>query len=226
MYHHFMLKGIGSTVKQRRAAALFALLLAGAFLAGCSSSSPRFRSSDSSPDRIIQEDDEFRFASKIKEEEKREDDKKVDLARIKKRLTSRPAPTSTYNNLTPKNIDRDQVLLDVVSFIGTPYVFGGSDKKGIDCSGFACQVYNSAVKKKLPRSTKEQYRAGTEVDKSDLQFGDLVFFSTAGSSPSHVGIYIEDDLFAHASMSYGVTISSLDSSYYRKRFVGARRVVE
>lgn len=221
-----MLKGIGSTVNQSHTAATCVLLLVSAFAAGCSSSSPRFRSSDSAPERIIQEDDEFRLASKIKEEEKREDDKKADLTKIKKKLTSRPAPTSTYSNLTPKNIDRDQVLLDVVSFIGTPYVFGGSDKKGIDCSGFACQVYNSAVNKKLPRSTKEQYRVGEKVDKGDLQFGDLVFFSTAGNSPSHVGIYIEDDLFAHASMSYGVTISSLDSSYYRKRFIGARRVVE
>ena len=224
-----MLKGIGSTLRENHCAALSAFVLTlfvSTFVTGCSSSLPRFRSPDSASERIIQEDDEFRFASKVKAEEKREDDKKVDLAKIKKKLTSHPAPTSTYSNLTPKNIDRDQVLLDVVSFIGTPYVFGGSDKKGIDCSGFACQVYNSAVNKKLPRSTKEQYRVGAEVPKSDLQFGDLVFFNTAGDSPSHVGIYIEDDLFAHASMSYGVTISSLDSSYYRKRFVGARRVVE
>ena len=58
----------------------------------------------------------------------------------------------------------------------------------------------------------------------ELQFGDLVFFNTTGRSPSHVGIYLEDDLFAHASVTYGVTISSLESTYYRKRLVGARRV--
>jgi cell wall-associated NlpC family hydrolase len=73
---------------------------------------------------------------------------------------------------------------------------------------------------------RAQYGVGSDVAKPDLQFGDLVFFNTTGRSPSHVGIYIEDDLFAHASVSYGVTISSLESTYYRKRYVGARRVVE
>jgi murein DD-endopeptidase / murein LD-carboxypeptidase len=64
------------------------------------------------------------------------------------------------------------------------------------------------------------------VEKEQLRFGDLVFFNTTGYAPSHVGIYIEDDLFAHASVTQGVTISSMESTYYRKRFVGARRVVE
>jgi cell wall-associated NlpC family hydrolase len=86
-------------------------------------------------------------------------------------------------------------------------------------------VYDSAVQRRLPRSTVEQFRIGTKVGRGDLQFGDLVFFNTTGRVPSHVGIYIEDDLFAHASVTRGVTLSSIESSYYRKRFVGARRIV-
>jgi cell wall-associated NlpC family hydrolase len=192
------------------------------FLIGCSSSSPRFRSADTRTDHIIQDEDEFRFASKIKEETAREDDKKVDIKSLEKKLSQK----SGYSNLTPKGLNRDAVLLDVVSFLGVPYRYGGNSKDGVDCSGLTCNVYETAVKKKLPRSTMEQYHAGASIGKGDLQFGDLVFFNTTGRKPSHVGIYIEDDLFVHASIVSGVTISSLESTYYKNRYVGARRVVE
>ncbi|HXX63753.1 MAG TPA: NlpC/P60 family protein, partial [Bacteroidota bacterium] len=79
---------------------------------------------------------------------------------------------------------------------------------------------------RLPRSTSDQFQEGAAVDRDGLRFGDLVFFNTTGDSPSHVGIYIEDDLFAHASVSVGVTLSSMESAYYRDRFIGARRVIE
>lgn len=193
------------------------LLLAASFLlAGCTGSAPRFRS-----DRA---DDEWRYAAKIREEEAREDDKKVDLVRMKKELSSRPAPSGNYKNLTPGGINRDKVLLDIVSFLGVPYEFGGRTKEGIDCSGFTSAIYTRAVETQLPRSTVDQYRIGASITRDDLQFGDLVFFNTTGIPPSHVGIYIEDDLFAHASVSSGVTISSLESTYYNKRYVGARRI--
>ena len=78
----------------------------------------------------------------------------------------------------------------------------------------------------LPRSARDQFRVGAVVDSDQLEFGDLVFFNTTGRSPSHVGIYLEDDLFAHASVTSGVTISSLESTYYKKRFLGARRLVQ
>jgi len=189
-------------------------------LVGCSSSSPRFRSSETRTDRVIQEDDEFRFASKIKEETAREDDKKVDIKNLETKLSSK----SGYTNRTPNGLNRDAFLLDVVSFLGVPYLYGGNTKEGIDCSGLTCNVYVAAVGKKLPRSTVEQYQRGIPIPKSQLQFGDLVFFNTTGRRPSHVGIYIEDDLFVHASVASGVTISSLESTYYQKRYVGARRI--
>jgi len=157
----------------------------------------------------------------------KEDDRKVDLNSVKEKLTPKiPPPSSRYSNITPTGINRDQVLLDVVSYLGTPYAYGGSTRNGIDCSGLTSTVYSSAINKQLPRSTRDQYQQGMRISKDKLQFGDLVFFNTTGRTPSHVGIYIEDDLFVHASVSYGVTISSLESSYYKKRFVGARRLVE
>jgi len=195
---------------------------AGGFLNGCSSSSPRFRSAETSTVRSTDED-EARFAPKIREEERREDDRKIDLSTVKRKYA---AGNSPYSNKTPDGIDRDRVLLEVVSFLGVPYRYGGSSKEGIDCSGFASRVYAVATAQQIPRSTVEQFRVGKEIDKRELQFGDLVFFNTTGRRPSHVGIYIEDDLFAHASVLSGVTISSLESTYYRKRYVGARRMVE
>jgi len=191
---------------------------------GCSSPAPRYRS-DTASSTVHPEDDEFRFASKIREEETREDDRKVDLTKATKDLTSK-ARSSKYKNFAPQEINRDQVLLDVVSYLGVPYSFGGTSRKGIDCSGFTSSVYARAASRDLPRSTREQFRVGMKVSANDLRFGDLVFFNTTGRSPSHVGIYIEDDLFAHASVTYGVTLSSLESTYYRNRFIGARRIVQ
>ena len=196
-----------------------------ALLTGCSSSAPRFKSGAPSPPAVVQEDDEFRFAAKVREEETREDDRKVDMNSVRKKLTP-SSPSSRYTNVTPAGLNRDQVLLDVVSYLGVPYAYGGSSKNGMDCSGLTSSVYASAVRKQIPRSTRDQFQMGTRISKGELQFGDLVFFNTTGRTPSHVGMYIEDDLFVHASVSYGVTISSLESSYYKKRFVGARRLVE
>jgi len=201
-------------------------LFLGLAFTGCSSSAPRFKSPERAGERIVQEDDEFRFASRIREEETREDDKKVDVNRLKKEFTLPTVPSSSHPTITPKGLNRDRVLLDVVSYLGAPYQFGGSDKRGIDCSALTANVYASAIGKRLPRSTAAQYELGAPVRKDDLQIGDLVFFNTTGRAPSHVGIFIEDNLFAHASVSYGVTISSLESTYFKNRYLGARRIVK
>ncbi len=87
-------------------------------------------------------------------------------------------------------------------------------------------VYKNSIGKLLPRSSAEQYKIGIPVQTEDLKFGDLVFFNTTGETASHVGIYLGDDLFAHASVSLGVTISSLESYYFKQRYNGARRIVE
>jgi len=186
---------------------------------GCSSVSPRYRSPAHPPPSPIEED-EVLAADRVRAEEQREDDRKVDPERIQAGLGI-PSDSAVGESDMSR---RDRVLLDVVGFLGTPYRFGGATKDGLDCSGFTARVFESALNIRLPRSTREQYSIGADIGRADLQFGDLVFFNTTGRSPSHVGIFIEEDLFAHASVSYGVTFSSLESTYYRKRFVGARRV--
>ncbi len=123
--------------------------------------------------------------------------------------------------LTP----REKILLQVIKFLDTPYKYGGSSAKGIDCSAFTLQVFQNAVSIDLPRSAREQFGIGEKVDKEELQFGDLVFFNTRRrSNPGHVGIYLGENKFVHASRTLGVTVSSIEEAYYKKRYVGARRV--
>lgn len=123
--------------------------------------------------------------------------------------------------LTP----REKVLLEVIKYLDTPYKYGGSSDKGMDCSAFTMSVFKSSLELELPRSSREQYQIGDEIDKDDLKFGDLVFFNTRRRSrPGHVGIFIGENQFVHASRKLGVTVSSLDEKYYKKRYMGARRV--
>ncbi len=201
------------------------MLAAALVLWGCSASEPRFRSAPDGVRSADQDADEAKYAAKIKAEESKEDDHRLNVEEIRKRLEPRTSPSTRYTNLTPAGLNRDRLLLDVVSYLGVPYLHGGTSKDGVDCSGFTSLVYESAAKRSLPRSVEGQYHAGRKVVQNDLEFGDLVFFNTTGRSPSHVGIYIEDDIFAHASVTRGVTLSSLESTYYKDRFVGARRIV-
>lgn len=119
----------------------------------------------------------------------------------------------------------DEIVETGKSLIGVPYAWGGTTTKGFDCSGFMRYVYsNEGIK--LPRVASEQYKVGESVSKSELIPGDAVFFETYKKGASHAGIYIGDNKFVHASSSKGVTITSLDSSYYKKRYLGAKRYVD
>mgnify|MGYP002967573040 FL=1 len=111
-------------------------------------------------------------------------------------------------------------------YLGVPYVYGGSSASGFDCSGFTMYVFAQAGIK-LPHGATSQLSYGTEVSRSDLQPGDLVFFQDYGYTASHVGIYIGGDQFIHASSSYYnghcVVITSLSETYYNNHYLTARR---
>lgn len=106
---------------------------------------------------------------------------------------------------------------------GTPYVEGGMSASGMDCSGFTVLAYRDIFGLSLPRTAGEQVAYGRAVARDDLEPGDLVFFQT-GVMKRHVGIYLHDDQFMHASLSRGVTISSLDDGYWRRKYWQARRL--
>lgn len=107
-------------------------------------------------------------------------------------------------------------------FIGTPYVFGGTSPSGFDCSGYTQHVF-AMLGIALPRLADAQYYAGHRIV-GGMTTGDLVFFQTYEPGPSHVGIYVGGGKFIHSS-SHGVMISRLDNSYWRARYIGAKRVV-
>ncbi len=126
----------------------------------------------------------------------------------------------------PSGLSHRQVMDFIMDWLGRPYRFGGSSPEGIDCSAFIQALFRACAGAILPRTAHEQFAFGQELHQmDDLQFGDLVFFHTRNHAwVSHVGIYLGDKLFAHASSRYGVTISSLESSYYNKRFIAGRRL--
>ncbi len=117
------------------------------------------------------------------------------------------------------------MLFEVIKFLETPYKYGGNTQKGMDCSAFTLQVFQNSLSVDIPRSAREQYSTGENISNDELKFGDLVFFNTTKRSfPGHVGIYLGENQFVHASRSLGVTVSSLEAAYYKKRYVGARRI--
>lgn len=118
------------------------------------------------------------------------------------------------------------IVETALSHLGTRYVYGGASAGGFDCSGFTMYVF-AQVGIKLPHGATSQLSYGTEVSRSDLQPGDLVFFQDYGYTASHVGIYIGGDQFIHASSSYYnghcVVITSLSETYYNNHYLTARR---
>ncbi len=113
----------------------------------------------------------------------------------------------------------------VYDWIGTPYHFGGSSKNGTDCSGFTKQLYSQVFNMDLEHSSRDIFSMVSPVRKEDLQEGDLVFFKIHSRRISHIGIYLGNNRFAHAS-NRGVAISNLDDSYYRRYFYRGGRMLE
>ena len=132
---------------------------------------------------------------------------------------------STSDELSELGI-KERLVLFAKKMLHLPYKFGGNGIGALDCSSYVQKVY-SIIGINLPRSAREQFKIGDPVNKEELSVGDLVFFRTYASFPSHVGIYLGNNLFIHASSkSKLVTIDSLETPYYFKRFIGAKRLLQ
>lgn len=145
----------------------------------------------------------------------------IKVTPTKKTAGKNSAPTEKFS-VTGKQAN--DIISTARTFMGVPYVFGGTTPKGFDCSGLVQYVFKMHGVN-IPRLADDQYKLGKSVKRNQLTPGDLVFFTTYTSGVSHCGIYVGDGKFLHASSSKGVKIDSLDDDYWKPRFVGARKVV-
>ncbi|MFC1476072.1 C40 family peptidase [Candidatus Zixiibacteriota bacterium] len=129
------------------------------------------------------------------------------------------------NRERPRSADLDEALMARIidDYLGTPYQNGGTSTGGIDCSGLVRNVYYELDGRSMPPDVRRMFRAGTAIEREDLEFGDLVFFSFETRGASHMGIYIGNGKFVHSSETRGVIVSSLDEDTYAENYRGARR---
>lgn len=135
-----------------------------------------------------------------------------------------------YANLlgvAPTELNNTLLLSQMEKWYGTQYCFGGSTDSCIDCSSFTQVILRDVYNVKIPRNSQQQFDASTKIEVENLKEGDLVFFNTVSASMviTHVGVYVCNNKFVHASTSKGVTISDLSEKYFAKAFRGAGRFI-
>lgn len=132
-----------------------------------------------------------------------------------------------YEQIIGQKIDPRKSLAlyqAVDGWMGAPYKYGGNTRRGTDCSGFTGSIYKDVYQKDIPRSSEDQYVKAKHIKRKHLQEGDLVFFKIEDKKKaSHVGLYLGNNKFVHASTKRGVRIDDLEDEYYKKYYVGAGR---
>ncbi len=143
-----------------------------------------------------------------------------------KSISGDDAYKTSLENVDEISKSDKKLIKEAEKWLGTKYKYGGHSRQGTDCSGFVMEVYLSTYNFKLPRSSKEQQKFCKLIKKSQLRIGDLVFFATGKNKNkvSHVGLYIGDGTFIHASSSKGVVKSQLSQSYYQRTYHSSGRV--
>ncbi|TGK07803.1 NlpC/P60 family protein [Leptospira semungkisensis] len=127
-------------------------------------------------------------------------------------------------NLEISSSDNEELFRGVYYWYGTPHKDNGKDESGIDCSTLTSKLVQRAYSKNVSGSSESIAKQAKKISESDLKEGDLVFFNIYGEKISHVGVYLKDRKFVHASVVRGVTVNSLDEPYYKTRFVSAGRL--
>lgn len=146
----------------------------------------------------------------------------------KKAKIKKAAMVQYYSNysLKPDSAITPYLYYQVYDWVGTTYKYSGNTKKGIDCSGFVCEMYKNVFCTELTGGSKDIWTQVILVEKQELKEGDLLFFKIKKGSISHVGIYLGNNKFAHASVKHGVMINDLDELYYKNSFYKGGRLPE
>jgi lipoprotein Spr len=126
-------------------------------------------------------------------------------------------------NTPAEEINNPKMFEFIDDWYGTPYHLGGTTKKGVDCSAFSQFLFASVYGLSIPRTARDQYNLTSRISRTQLTEGDLIFFNTRGGI-SHVGVYLQNNKFVHASTSGGVMISDIYDEYWAKKFVGVGRL--
>ena len=177
----------------------------------------KYQKEESEVNKMVKEQTNEMEREKERKNREREEKRKKELAMMEQKIVE-------YGKRG--NLDIDRLFSAISKHIGIPYRFGGDSENGIDCSAFTRRVYREQGIE-LPRVSYEQAKIGRDVESSSLQPGDLVFFNTSiMGTISHVGVYMDNNTFAHASSSQGVTKSNLRQKYFSKRYVRANRVFD
>lgn len=146
----------------------------------------------------------------------------IDNQAVKSETTGNQAVTAPIQAANTGELVQ-KILKTAEGWLGTPYLYGGTTRNGVDCSAFVQNVFK-ANGINLPRTSREQFRVGIGIPQSQLKPGDLVFFNTLGSGISHVGIYLGNDEFVSATRDM-VKIQSLKDGYWSRTYRGSRRVI-
>ena len=152
----------------------------------------------------------------------------ISCATIEKKPNTPPTLKPEYHGAAKGHSDDHEIeyrlRAEYRRWKGTRHLLGGANGRGVDCSGFVRAVYSNLFNLHLPRTTKAQVRQGRSIPFEDLQPGDLVFFKPP-TYPRHVGIFLSQSEFVHASKKKGVTISKIDDTYWSKYYWTARRIL-
>ena len=142
-------------------------------------------------------------------------------------LLSLPNKYANLLGVAPTELTNTLLLSQMEKWYGTQYCFGGSTDSCIDCSSFTQVILRDVYNVKIPRNAQQQFDARTKIEVENLKEGDLVFFNTVSASMiiTHVGVFVCNNKFVHASTSKGVTISDLSEKYFAKAFRGAGRFI-
>ena len=185
------------------------------------STPPRARRNDDEIGQIARQAGSGSTTSRTENTARNNDDEIGQIAR-QSSVTASPPPAVSSS---AGRGDVDDLIGSAMGFLGVAYRFGGASPSGFDCSGFMQYIFRKAFAVNLPRTSAEQANVGVAVNRSQLQPGDMVFFRTAGSRISHVGMYIGNDRFIHAPRTgKRIEITSLSNRYWSARYATARRV--